>query len=46
MLLHYFGSKEALVAEVMEQVQLRLQRAFQKLLAAPGTAAAIGPGTA
>jgi AcrR family transcriptional regulator len=31
MLLHYFGSKEALVAEVMEQVQTRLQAAFQEL---------------
>src|SRR3954469_4403549 len=32
MLLHYFGSKEALIAEVMEQLQARLQRAFQDLL--------------
>ena len=31
MLLHYFGSKEALIAEVMEQVQARLQTAFQEL---------------
>src|SRR5438477_12873962 len=31
MLLHYFGSKEALIAEVMEQVQARLQTAFQAL---------------
>lgn len=40
MLLHYFGSKEALIAEVMEQVQLRLQRAFKQLLV-PGP----GPAT-
>lgn len=32
MLLHYFGSKEALIAEVMEQVQARLQAAFQELV--------------
>jgi len=31
MLLHYFGSKEALIAEVMEQVQVRLQNTFQSL---------------
>ena len=31
MLLHYFGSKEALIAEVMEQVQARLQGAFEEL---------------
>jgi AcrR family transcriptional regulator len=31
MLLHYFGSKEALIAEVMKQVQTRLQGAFQEL---------------
>ena len=31
MLLHYFGSKEALIAEVMEQVQARLQNAFREL---------------
>jgi AcrR family transcriptional regulator len=31
MLLHYFGSKEALISEVMEQVQTRLQDAFQAL---------------
>jgi AcrR family transcriptional regulator len=31
MLLHYFGSKEALIAEVMAQVQTRLQDAFQEL---------------
>jgi AcrR family transcriptional regulator len=31
MLLHYFGTKEALIAEVMEQVQARLQNAFQAL---------------
>src|SRR5256885_3487562 len=30
-LLHYFGSKEALIAEVIEQVQRRLQDAFQAL---------------
>jgi AcrR family transcriptional regulator len=33
MLLHYFGSKEALIAEVMEQVQIRLQSAFHDLAA-------------
>ena len=38
MLLHYFGSKEALIAEVMEQVQVRLQTAFQDLAANHGTA--------
>jgi AcrR family transcriptional regulator len=32
MLLHYFGSKEALIAEVMGQVQTRLQNAFKELL--------------
>lgn len=32
MLLHYFGSKEALIAEVMGQVQRRLQDAFKELL--------------
>ena len=32
MLLHYFGSKEALITEVMEQVQRRLQNAFKELL--------------
>jgi len=32
MLLHYFGSKEALIAEVMEQVQARLQNAFRGLV--------------
>lgn len=31
MLLHYFGSKEALIAEVMEQVHARLQGAFTQL---------------
>jgi AcrR family transcriptional regulator len=37
MLLHYFGSKEALIAEVMKQLQARLQNAFKELLAArPG----------
>lgn len=38
MLLHYFDSKEALIAEVMEQVQARLQRSFQELLGPPGRA--------
>lgn len=33
MLLHYFGSKEALIAEVMEQVQAGLQAAFKNLAA-------------
>ena len=37
MLLHYFGSKEALIAKVMEQVQLRLQSAFRELAAEPGS---------
>src|SRR2546423_13238625 len=32
MLSHYFGSKEALIAEVMEQVQQRLQNSFRELL--------------
>jgi AcrR family transcriptional regulator len=32
MLLHYFDSKEALIAEVMQQVQQRLQDSFQELL--------------
>ena len=36
MLLHYFGSKEALIAEVMGQVQARLQGAFQDLAAKHG----------
>ena len=36
MLLHYFGSKETLIAEVMDQVQARLQRSFRELLARPG----------
>jgi AcrR family transcriptional regulator len=31
MLVHYFGSKEALIAEVMELVQARLQNAFREL---------------
>jgi AcrR family transcriptional regulator len=31
MLLHYFGSKEALIAEVMKQLHLRLQSTFQQL---------------
>lgn len=38
MLLHYFGSKEALIAAVMAQVQVRLQAAFQELAANRGTA--------
>jgi AcrR family transcriptional regulator len=38
MLLHYFGSKEALIAEVMEQVQARLEAAFQDLAANRGAA--------
>jgi AcrR family transcriptional regulator len=38
MLLHYFGSKETLIAEVMEQVQARLQTAFQDLAANHGAA--------
>jgi AcrR family transcriptional regulator len=33
MLLHYFRSKEALIAEVMEQLQARLQGSFKELLA-------------
>jgi AcrR family transcriptional regulator len=37
MLLHYFGSKEALIAEVMELVQDRLQSTFQQLLDRAGT---------
>src|SRR3954469_10069083 len=40
MLLHYFGSKEALIAEVMAQVQTRLQDAFKELLTRSGE-----PGT-
>jgi AcrR family transcriptional regulator len=36
MLLHYFGSKEALIAEVMDLIRLRLQAAFQELLDRPG----------
>jgi AcrR family transcriptional regulator len=31
MLLHYFGSKEALIAAVMEQVQAQLQGSFREL---------------
>jgi AcrR family transcriptional regulator len=31
MLLHYFGSKEKLIAEVMEQVHARLQARFREL---------------
>jgi AcrR family transcriptional regulator len=38
MLLHYFGSKEALITEVMGQVQARLQAAFQDLAANHGAA--------
>ena len=38
MLLHYFGSKEALISEVMGQVQTRLQTAFQGLAANHGAA--------
>jgi AcrR family transcriptional regulator len=38
MLLHYFGSKEALIAEVMGQVQAGLQTAFQDLAADHGDA--------
>ncbi|MEY2550577.1 MAG: hypothetical protein QOG12_721, partial [Verrucomicrobiota bacterium] len=34
MLLHYFGSKEALIAEVMAEVQTRLQNVFQEVLEA------------
>jgi AcrR family transcriptional regulator len=37
MLIHYFGSKEALISEVMQQVQARLQTSFQKLSATVGT---------
>jgi AcrR family transcriptional regulator len=36
MLLHYFGSKEALIAEVMGQVHIRLQGSFQELVENPG----------
>src|SRR2546423_3714105 len=35
MLLHYFGSKEALIAEVMEQVQGQLRDSFQQLFDEP-----------
>jgi AcrR family transcriptional regulator len=38
MLLHYFGSKEALIAEVMEQVQALLQASFQDLVVNYGAA--------
>ncbi len=38
MLLHYFGSKEALIAEVMGQVQARLQTAFHDLTVDHGAA--------
>jgi AcrR family transcriptional regulator len=37
MLLHYFGSKEALIAEVMEQVQTRLQKAFEDVFSRDGS---------
>jgi AcrR family transcriptional regulator len=37
MLLHYFGSKEALIGEVMDQVHRRLQSTFQELLERPGS---------
>jgi len=43
MLLHYFGSKEALIAEVMEQVQKRLRDSFQELLDEPQTKQALLP---
>src|ERR1043165_9913408 len=33
MLLHYFGSKEALIAEVMGRMQGRLQDEFKELVA-------------
>jgi AcrR family transcriptional regulator len=36
MLLHYFGSKELLVAKIMEQVQTRLQNAFRELFKGGG----------
>jgi AcrR family transcriptional regulator len=39
MLLHYFGSKEALIAEVMGQMQARLQTAFHDLSADHGAVA-------
>jgi AcrR family transcriptional regulator len=35
MLLHYFGSKEALISEVMGEVHAQLQTAFQDLAANP-----------
>lgn len=35
MLLHYFGSKEVLIAEVMDQVHLRLQSTFEELRREP-----------
>ena len=37
MLLHYFDSKEALIAEVIEQVQERLRDSFRDLLEEPQT---------
>ena len=43
MLLHYFGSKEALIAGVMEQAQARLQRSFQELLDPSGRAHSKNP---
>src|SRR3954462_15492105 len=36
MLLHYFGSKEALIAEVMEQVHVRFQSTFEQVRREPG----------
>ena len=36
MLLHYFGSNERLVAEVMAQVHLQLQATFREFLERPG----------
>lgn len=36
MLLHYFGSKERLIAEVMAQVHLQLQATFRDMLERPG----------
>ena len=43
MLLHYFGSKEALIAEVMEQVQERLRDSFRELLDEPQTKKSLLP---
>jgi AcrR family transcriptional regulator len=39
MLLHYFGSKERLIAKVMAQVHLQLQATFRDLLGRPGNRA-------